>query len=400
MNYYAYKAKSVDGKIKKGKISSENEKEAIKQLKSQGLILFEINELNSFLYKDIYIGNPIKNKDFVIFLRQFSTLIDAGITLVETTSILEDQTQSKPLKKALQQIQNDLEEGIGLSDALAEFPRLFPELLISMIHAGEISGNLDEILDRMATYYEKQYQLKQKIITALTYPVVVGIVAVFITIFLLAFIVPIFTDMFLSFDQEIPPYTAAILSISDMVQSYWWIMMILILVLGVTIRLLNRRPNISYLFDVIKLRIPIFGMFIQKSLLARMTQTLSSLLNSSVPILQAVTITERVIDNKVIKQVLRESRDSLEKGESLATPMEKHWVFPKLITQMIVVGERTGSIDAMLKKVSDFYEQELDESSEKLKSLIEPIMILFLAVIVGAIVLAIVIPMFSLFENI
>ncbi|WP_117161301.1 type II secretion system F family protein [Paraliobacillus sp. X-1268] len=400
MNYYAYKAKSVDGKIKKGKISSENEKEAIKQLKSQGLILFEINELNSFLYKDIYIGNPIKNKDFVIFLRQFSTLIDAGITLVETTSILEDQTQSKPLKKALQQIQNDLEEGIGLSDALAEFPRLFPELLISMIHAGEISGNLDEILDRMATYYEKQYQLKQKIITALTYPVVVGIVAVFITIFLLAFIVPIFTDMFLSFDQEIPPYTAAILNISDMVQSYWWIMMILILVLGVTIRLLNRRPNISYLFDVIKLRIPIFGMFIQKSLLARMTQTLSSLLNSSVPILQAVTITERVIDNKVIKQVLRESRDSLEKGESLATPMEKHWVFPKLITQMIVVGERTGSIDAMLKKVSDFYEQELDESSEKLKSLIEPIMILFLAVIVGAIVLAIVIPMFSLFENI
>ncbi|WP_117170448.1 type II secretion system F family protein [Paraliobacillus sediminis] len=400
MNYYAYKAKTVDGKIKKGKISSENEKEAIKQLKSQGLILFEINELNSLLYKDIYIGNPIKNKDFVIFLRQFSTLIDAGITLVETTSILEEQTHSKPLKKALQQIQSDLEEGIGLSDALAEFPRLFPELLISMIHAGEVSGNLDEILDRMATYYEKQYQLKQKIITALTYPIVVGIVAVFITIFLLAFIVPIFTDMFLSFDQEIPPYTAAILSISDIVQAYWWVMMLLVLVLGVTIRLLNRRPNISYLFDVVKLRIPIFGMFIQKSLLARMTQTLSSLLNSSVPILQAVTITERVIDNKVIKRVLRESRDSLEKGESLATPMEKHWVFPKLITQMIVVGERTGSIDAMLKKVSDFYEQELDESSEKFKSLIEPVMIIFLAVIVGAIVLAIVIPMFSLFENI
>ncbi|GGM27271.1 phytochrome sensor protein [Paraliobacillus quinghaiensis] len=400
MNYYAYKAKTLDGKIKKGKISCENEKEAIKQLKDQELILFEINELNSLLHKDIYIGNPIKNKDFVIFLRQFSTLIDAGITLVETTVILEEQTQSKPLKKALQQIQNDLEEGIGLSDALAEFPRLFPELLISMIHAGEVSGNLDEILDRMAAYYEKQYQLKQKIITALTYPIVIGIVAVFITIFLLAYIVPIFTDMFLSFNQEIPPYTAAVLSISDVVQSYWWIIMIFILIIGVVVRILNRRPNISYLFDVIKLRIPIFGMFIQKSLLARMTQTLSSLLNSSVPILQAVTITERVIDNKVIKQVLRESRDSLEKGESLATPMKKHWVFPKLITQMIVVGERTGSIDAMLKKVSDFYEQELDEASEKLKSLIEPVMIIFLALIVGAIVMAIVIPMFSLFENV
>lgn len=400
MKYYAYKAKTIDGKTKKGKISSQNEKEAIKQLKMDGLILFEINELSSFLYQDIYIGSPIKNKDFVIFLRQFATLIDAGITLVETTVILEEQTQSKPLKKALQQLKNDLEEGIGLSDGLAQFPRLFPELLISMVQAGEVSGNLDEILDRMAAYYEKQYQLKQKIITALTYPVVVGVVAVFITIFLLAFIVPIFSEMFLSFGQDIPPYTAAVLNISSVVQSYWWIIIVFMLLILLTIKLLNRRPRISYLFDVIKLKTPIFGMFIQKSLLARMTQTLSSLLNSSVPILQAVSITERVIDNKVIKKVLLESRDSLEKGESLANPMEKHWVFPKLITQMIVVGERTGSIDAMLKKVSDFYEQELDEASDKLKSLIEPVMIIFLSVIVGAIVLSIVIPMFSLFESV
>ncbi|GAA5416241.1 type II secretion system protein F [Paraliobacillus ryukyuensis] len=400
MKYYAYKAKDNQGKLIKGRITGETEQEAIRQIKLNDLILFELKELNPLLYQDIYIGNPVKNKDFVIFLRQFSTLIDAGITLVETTKILEEQTQSKPLKKALKQIQYSLEEGTSLSDALAEFPRLFPELLISMVQAGEVSGNLDEIMNRMANYYEKQYQLKQKIVTALTYPIVVGVIAIVITVFLLAVIVPVFTDMFLQFDQEIPVYTSIVLQISDVVQTFWWLVLLIVILIAVGIRLLNRNPNMAYMFDTIKLRMPIFGSFVQKAILSRMTQTLSSLLNSSVPILQAVSITENVIGNRVIKHVLRNARDSLEKGESLAEPMQNHWVFPKLITQMIHVGERTGSIDAMLKKVSEFYEQELDESSDKLKALIEPIMIIFLAVIVGAIVLAIVIPMFSLFESI
>ncbi|WP_182200449.1 type II secretion system F family protein [Paraliobacillus salinarum] len=400
MKYFSYKAKDLEGKLIKGKVNSETEKEAIRHLKTNDLILFELKELNPLLHKDIYIGSPVKNKDFVIFLRQFATLIDAGITLVEATVILQEQTQSKPLRKALNQVQYSLEEGISLSDSLTEFPRLFPELFISMVRAGEVSGNLDEILNRMANYYEKQYQLRQKIVTALTYPMVVGVVAVVITIFLLAVIVPIFTDMFLSFDQEIPAYTQVVLQISEVVQTYWWVLLFIAFMGVISVRLLDKNPTMSYYMDVLKLRIPIFGVFIQKALLARMTQTLSSLLNSSVPILQAVAITENVIDNKVMKQVLQSSKDSLERGESMTEPMKKHWIFPRLITQMITVGERTGSVDAMLKKVSEFYEQELDESSDKLKSLIEPVMIIFLAFVVGAIVLSIVIPMFSLFENI
>ncbi|MFB1051780.1 type II secretion system F family protein [Paraliobacillus sp. JSM ZJ581] len=400
MKYFSYKAKDLKGKLIKGKVNSETKKEAMRHLQANGLILFELKELNPILYKDIYIGKPIKNKDFVIFLRQFATLIDAGITLVEATVILQEQTNSKPLKKSLNQVQYSLEEGNSLSNALAEFPRLFPELFISMVRAGEVSGNLDEILNRMANYYEKQYQLRQKIITALTYPIVVGIVAIVITIFLLAVIVPIFTNMFLSFDQEIPTYTQVVLQISEIVQSYWWVLLLITLLSVIIVRLLNKNPTMSYYFDVMKLKMPIFGVFIQKALLARMTQTLSSLLNSSVPILQAVSITENVIENKVMKQVLQQSKDSLESGESITEPMKNHWIFPKLITQMITVGERTGSVDAMLKKVSEFYEQELDESSDKLKSLIEPVMIIFLAFVVGAIVLSIVIPMFSLFENI
>ncbi|MRH42966.1 type II secretion system F family protein [Aquibacillus halophilus] len=400
MGYFRYKGRTSLGKAKKGKVSAETKNEAVILLKQDGVTVFDIQELNPILYKDIHIGKAISNRDFVIFLRQFATLINAGITLVEATSILEDQTSNKLLKQALAKVQDSLEEGIALSEALAEFPKLFPELLISMIHAGEVSGNLDGILENMAGYYEKQYQLKQKIITALTYPIVVGIIAIFITIFLLAFIVPIFTDMFISFDQEIPAYTAFVVQISEIVQAFWWGIFLVVVLLGVLYKYLQQKPGFAYTFDMAKLRIPVFGSFIQKSLLARLTQTLSSLLNSSVPILQAVEITERVIQNRVIKDVLRKSHSALEEGESMASPMKQHWVFPKLVTQMIAVGEKTGSLDAMLKKVADFYEQELDEASDKLKSLIEPIMIVFLASIVGAIVMAIVIPMFSLFENI
>jgi type IV pilus assembly protein PilC len=400
MAIYRYQARTIEGKLSSGRLESENEKEALLELKQLGLVVFDIKRLNPVLHKDIYIGNPIKNKDFVIFLRQFSTLIDAGISLVDATEILAEQSNSKALTEALEEVKEHIEEGEPLSDALSRYPKLFPELLVSMISAGEVSGRLDEILDRMATYYEKQYQLKQKVITALTYPAVIGVLAVFITIFLMAFLVPVFSDMFISFDQELPAYTQLVLNMSESIGSTWWILLFFILIAVIVVRTLNKQEKFAYIFDTVKLKVPIFGLFIQKAALARMTQTLSSLLNSSVPILEAVMITERVVENRVIKQVLRESHKSLEEGESLADPMKEHWVFPKLITQMIAVGEATGSMDDMLKKVAQFYEEELEEAADKLKALIEPVMIIFLAVVVGAIVLAIVIPMFSLFEGI
>lgn len=400
MAIYRYQARTIEGKLSSGRLESENEKEALLELKQLGLVVFNIKRLNPVLHKDIYIGNPIKNKDFVIFLRQFSTLIDAGISLVDATEILAEQSNSKALTEALEEVKEHIEEGEPLSDALSRYPKLFPELLVSMISAGEVSGRLDEILDRMATYYEKQYQLKQKVITALTYPAVIGVLAVFITIFLMAFLVPVFSDMFISFDQELPAYTQLVLNMSESIGSIWWVLLLLIIIAVVVVRTLNKQERFAYIFDTIKLKVPIFGLFIQKAALARMTQTLSSLLNSSVPILEAVMITERVVENRVIKKVLRDSHKSLEEGESLASPMKDHWVFPKLITQMIAVGEATGSMDEMLMKVAQFYEEELEEAADKLKALIEPVMIIFLAVVVGAIVLAIVIPMFSLFEGI
>lgn len=397
---YQYQARTTEGKLTTGKLESENERDALSELKQIGLFVFEIKRMNPFLYKDIYLGSPIKNKDFVIFLRQFSTLIDAGISLVEATEILSEQSNSKALTSALEEVKERIEEGEPLSVALGYYPKLFPELLVSMINAGEVSGRLDEILDRMASYYEKQYQLKQKVVTALTYPAVIGVLAVLITIFLMAFLVPVFADMFISFDQELPAYTQLVLNMSELVGSIWWLLALFVIGLIIVVRTLNKQEKFAFIFDNFKLKLPLFGVFIQKAALARMTQTLSSLLNSSVPILEAVTITEKVVENRVIKKVLRESHQSLEDGESLAEPMKEHWVFPKLITQMIAVGEATGSMDEMLKKVAQFYEEELEEAADKLKALIEPVMIIFLAIVVGAIVLAIVVPMFSLFEGV
>ncbi|QTM99966.1 type II secretion system F family protein [Sediminibacillus dalangtanensis] len=400
MAYYRYQGRSKEGKAKTGKVSAESKQEALSYLRSEGVVAYELVELNSILYKDIHFGRQVKNRDFVLFLRQFATLIDAGISLVAATGILAEQSDNKYLKAALEHVKEDLETGVPLTDAMEKYPKIFPELLVSMVHAGEISGSLDEILDNMASYYEKQYRLKQKITSSLAYPLAVGSISILVSIFLLVFIVPIFTDMFASFGEEIPAYTAVVLRISSLAQGYWWLIVILAVLLSVLYQYLSRKAHIANRLDRAKLKLPLFGKFLQKALLARMTQTLSSLLASSVPILQAISITERVIGNQVFKQVLKDSQASLEEGESLAGPMKDHWAFPKLVTQMIAVGESSGSLDSMLKKVADFYEQELDEASDKLKSLIEPVMIVFLAVMVGAIVLAIIIPMFAIFENI
>ncbi|WP_153464684.1 type II secretion system F family protein [Sediminibacillus terrae] len=400
MAYYRYRARSKEGKARTGKVSAESKQEALTYLRSQGVVVYDVEELNSFLYRDIHLGRQVKNRDFVLFLRQFATLVDAGISLVAATSILAEQADNKYLKAALEHVKQDLETGVPLTDAMEKYPKIFPELLVSMVHAGEISGSLDDILDNMAAYYEKQYRLKQKIASSLAYPLAVGAISILVSIFLLVFIVPIFTEMFASFGEDIPAYTAAVLKISSLAQGYWWVIVMLAVLFSVLYPYLSKKTYIADRLDRAKLKLPLFGKFLQKALLARMTQTLSSLLASSVPILQAISITERVIGNKMFKQVLKRSRDALEEGESFAGPMKEHWAFPKLVTQMIAVGESSGSLDKMLKKVADFYEQELDEASDKLKSLIEPIMIVFLAVMVGAIVLAIIIPMFSIFESI
>ena len=400
MAVFAYKAKTEEGKVTRGKIEAISKKEALAELGMMDLIVFEVEPLNSFLNTEINLRSGLKPKDFIIFLRQFATLISAGILLVESLDLLAEQTTNPRLKAILEDLSTEVQEGSPLSVSMSKHPAVFPNLLIQMIQSAEVSGRLEEVLEQMANYYEKQYRNKQKVTTAMTYPIVVGVLALVITAFLLIFIVPIFGEMFASFGSELPAITQMVLGLSQWFQKYWVLILVFLLATIFLLRYLSQRDKMAYSFDYLQLKIPIIGMFLQKTILARMTQTLSSLLNSSVPILQALDVTSQVVDNRVVEEVLIAAKKDVEQGESLAKPMEAHWFFPNLIIQMIKVGEASGSLDEMLKKASDIYEQEVEEASEKLQSLIEPLLIVFLSVIVGFIVLSIVIPMFGLFEQI
>ncbi|MYL44797.1 type II secretion system F family protein [Virgibacillus halodenitrificans] len=396
---FQYSGKRLSGQKVKGQIDADTRQAALVKLEQSGLIILRIEETKPW-NKDIILNKRIKNKDFVIFLRQYATLIHAGISISDATKTMIMQTGNYALRTALTDIDKQLDQGQALSKAAARHPKVFPSLLVNMIHAGEASGKLDDILNQMADYYEKEYRNKQKIISALLYPAVVGIVTLVLSIFLLVFIVPQFVTMFRSFGEEIPAYTKFVLSLSEWAGLFWWLVPVLGVLGFILYKYFIQYDPFRYRIDVGKLKFPFIGVLVHKGALVRMTQTLSTLVNSAVPILEAVGITEKVVGNRVIEEVLVKARDSLEVGESITEPMKKHWAFPALIIQMIQIGEKAGTLDHMLTKAAEFYEEEVEQLSNRIKTLIEPLMIIILTVIVGGIITAVVIPMFSLFENI
>ncbi|MBB6177430.1 type IV pilus assembly protein PilC [Anoxybacillus tengchongensis] len=401
MAQFRYEARDVRGRVKKGTMVASSRRDVMMKLREQRLKVIDVREIpQTLLTKEITFGNPVKLQHFVIYLRQFATLLKAGVTIVDATRILAEQTESKALKKALVHIEEQLRSGQPLSTAMTDHPNIFPPLVINMIRAGEASGSMEETLERLADHFEKVHRTRQKIVSALAYPVVVGIIAVIVVIFLLVSVVPTFVSMFADFGAELPAITKFVLRASEVMQTYWWGVILLMFSLYGLLFLLKRQKTTKYYLDVIVLRMPIFGSMLQKAVLARMTRTLSSLFSSAVPILQALAIVEAVVENEVVARVIRTSRDALERGESLTEPMKRHWAFPPLVTQMIAIGEQTGSLDAMLAKVADFYEAEVEAATDRLKSLIEPLMIVLLASVVGTIVTSILVPMFDIFNHI
>ena len=400
MARFKYTGRDRSGK-RTGTITASTKREALEKLRTEGIRTTEILEIQeSLLTKEITIGNPVKLQHLVIYLRQFATLLKAGVSVVESTKILAVQTESKALKKALIDIEQELREGNPLSHAAAKHSKIFSPMYINMIKAGEAGGNMDETLERLAEHFEKQYNTRKKIVAALSYPAVIGALAIIVVIFLLVAVVPTFVDMFADFGGELPGITKFVLNASEFMQSFWWLIILLSLGITLLIMVLKNNSQTKYYLDYALLRIPVFGKLLQKGAIARFARTLSSLFASSVPILQALSIVERVVENEVLAKVVRESRASLEKGQSLTGPMRNHWAFPPLVTQMISIGEETGSLDAMLSKVADFYEKEVENSTDQLKTLIEPLMIVLLAGLVGTIVVAIMVPMFEIFNQV
>lgn len=398
MPHFRYDGRKKSGERMEGVISAQTRSDAIRKLRNQGVAYAAIEEIEpSFFQREIHLGKPVKHQDFIMFLRQFSTLLKAGVTIVDSISILAKQTSSKALVRALENIEEDLRNGKPLSEACAKEDKIFPPIFINMVRAGEASGNIDGALDQLTIQMEKQFDTRQKVKSAMTYPIIVAIVAIAVVIFLLTSVVPMFAAMLTDLGGELPLITRFVLGASNFISSTWWLLLLLVILVVLVIAVLRSRPETKYYVDYAILKMPIFGDLIQKSVMARMSRTLSSLFSSAVPIIQSLQIVEKIVGNEVVKQTLRESRDALEEGNSLTVPMKKSWVFPPLVVQMIRIGESTGSLDQMLEKVAFFYEKEVEYATDRMKAMIEPTLIVFLAVIVGTIVISIIVPMFQIY---
>src|SRR5699024_8637200 len=357
MAIFKYVGRTAAGKLKRGTIDASSRREAINQLRNEGISPREVTETKPSIFnRDLNIGGSgVKAEDFVIYCRQFATLIRAGVTIVDATNILADQTESKVLRKTLKDVEREIRGGVAFSDAVAKYPKVFPPLFGNMIRAGEMTGNIDDTLDRMASYFEKQHALKKNVQSTLAYPVILTVLIIGVVTFLLIYIIPQFMGIYDQFGSELPAITQFIISVSEVVQELWWlVLMILAIVTVILVFLYRTNKPFHYWVNVMFLRMPIFGKLLQKTQIARMTRTLSSLFSSAVPILDALEIVAKVVENPVISKVVTDARTNLEEGGTLSEPLAKHWVFPPLVHQMTAIGEETGTLDYMLEKIADF----------------------------------------------
>jgi type IV pilus assembly protein PilC len=334
--------------------------------------------------------------DVAIFSRQFSTMINAGLPVLQCLAIIADQQVNPTFKTIVNQIKDDIGSGGNLSDSMAKHPKVFDELYVNMIRSGELGGVLDTILERLSVYMEKAEALKRKIKAAMMYPVIVISVAVIVIAFLMVKVIPTFEDVFNSFGAKLPPLTAGLVATSRFMQRYWWMLAAGIAAIRAGVIAFGKTPKGELILDSLLLKLPVFGDLAKKSAVARFTRTLGTLLKSGVPILEALETVAKTSGNKVVEGVINGARASIREGQGMTEPLKKDGVFPPMVIQMVSVGEETGKIDEMLMRAADFYEEEVDTAVEGLSSAMEPLIIVFLGVSIGTIVVAMFMPMFDL----
>ncbi|HWG87001.1 MAG TPA: type II secretion system F family protein [Candidatus Acidoferrales bacterium] len=338
-------------------------------------------------------------KDIAVFFRQFSVMIDAGLPLVQCLEILAANQENLFFQKCLTGVRTTVEGGSTLSNAMRQYPKIFDDLTTNMIEAGEAGGILDTILQRLATYVEKNVKLKSAVKSALIYPVSVISIAGLVVGALLKFVVPIFANMFASMSVDLPLPTKIVIGLSNFVKDWWWVVVALMVVTFVGIKIIRKDPKGRYALDKFLLALPVIGPVLRKIAVARFTRTLGTLITSGVPILEGLAITARTSGNAVLEVALMKVRKAVEEGRTIVDPLKESGVFPNMVTQMIGVGEATGAMDAMLQKIADFYEDEVDAATKNMLTLLEPVMIGFLGVVVGGIVISLYMPLFSMISK-
>jgi len=405
---YYYLARTRQGERVKGTVEAENEAAAASQLRPRGLVVISIKKSGFFTFVRqasltwLKILQPrVKSKDVIVFTRQFATLISTGIPIVQALGILIEQTTNTTLKDILNEVRKDVEAGMALSAALSKHPKIFPPLFTNMIKAGEMGGILEAILTRLAGYLEYADTIKQRMKTALRYPIFVMFMAGGLTMAALLFILPEMKVLFAdAFQAELPALTQFMLDLSDFAGDKLYLVILIVVLLAIGYYLIKRSPRGGYFLDKLKLKIPILGKLFHKVALSRFSRTLAILSDSGVPILDALDMTGKAAENMTVQKATEEAQNSLRDGHTIADPLRKSPVFPPMVVNMIAIGEETGALDKMLNKVADFYDQEVEAIVNSLASLIEPLLILFLGATVGIIAVAMYLPYFSMFEYI
>jgi type IV pilus assembly protein PilC len=397
---YTYKVRDARGKFVEGKVSAASEAAVADKLRAMGYVPLEVRQANVGMQREITLGRRkrVKLKDLAVFSRQFATMIDAGLTMLRSLTILAEQSENPELRRVLRGVKQDVEAGVSLSAAFSKAEDVFPPLMVNMTRAGEAGGFLDVTMRQIADNFEAEVKLRGKIKAALTYPVVVFILAILMCIGMLVFVVPVFEGMFEDLGGELPLPTQVLVFLSASMRYMLPILMVLGIAGLFLWRKFGKTERVRNVVDPLKLRLPVFGNLFQKLALARFARNLGTLLSSGVPILQSLEIVSETTGSVVISRALKQVQDNVRRGESVAGPLANHEVFPPMVVQMIASGEESGAIDQMLQKIAEFYDAEVEATTEALTALIEPLMIAFLGGIVGSMIIALYMPIFKVFE--
>ena len=399
---YQYSVRDRNGKLVSGKIEADSTAAVAQKLKSMGYAPVSISESGGAGMKTELklpsMGAKVKLKDLAVFSRQFATMINAGLSLLRSLSILEEQTENKELAKVLGDVRQDVETGQSLSASLAKHPRIFPPLMVNMTRAGEVGGFLDSVMLQIAENYEAEVKLRGKVKSAMTYPVVVFCIAILAVVGMLLFIVPVFASMFITLGGELPAPTKILILMSNVLKKGAPIFVVLAFVGIFFWQKYKHTEKVRRFVDPLKLKAPVFGQLFQKIALSRFARNLGTMLQSGVPILQSLDIVSETTGNTVVGDAVLDIQTSVRNGESITGPLAGHAVFPPMVVQMMAVGEDTGALDAMLHKISEFYDQEVEATTEALTALIEPLMIAALGGIIGSMIIALYMPIFKIFD--
>jgi len=397
MPTFKYTAKNKDSRTVAGKIVAENQQAVIEELRKRGLVITAISETKeAVVKKSAFQSKKVKGEEIVIFSRQLATMVEAGIPILQGVNALKDQVAHPSFKKVLGQVESDIQHGSSLSVAFSKHPQVFTALFVNMVRVGETGGVLATILDRIATYLEKTLKLQRKVKSALIYPAVVVSMAIIITIFLLVKVVPTFANIYDSLGAKLPAMTLVLIGISNTLKHNILILIGALILIGFLLRRWYKTEKGAFVIDRMLLRMPIFGELLRKVAISRFSRTLATLVQSGVPILESLDIVEKTIGNKVLEKVVQEVKQVVREGESIASPLEKSNVFPPMVTRMIAVGEKSGQLEKMLLKISEFYDDQVDAAVEGLTSIIEPLIIGFLGIVIGFIVVALFLPIISI----